>query len=84
MFGVYLKVMKGFVWHQTTWTQNTYGVTGRLLEHGLERYVEVAQVAALTIVYAVGSPAIASTRQPTGTVDGPGAACLQHDDALAG
>ena len=54
MFGVYLKVMKGFVWHQTTWAQNTYGVTGRLLEHGLERYVEVAQVAALTIVYAVG------------------------------
>lgn len=51
MFGVYLKVMKGFVWYSTTWTQNTYGLTGRLLERGLERYVELAQVAALGVTY---------------------------------
>ena len=51
MFGVYLKVMKGFVWYSTTWTQNTYGITGRLLERGLERYVEITQVAALVVTY---------------------------------
>jgi hypothetical protein len=51
MFGVYLKVMKGFVWYSTTWTQNTYGLTGRLLERGLERYVELAQVGALAVTY---------------------------------
>ena len=51
MFGVYLKVMKGFVWYSTTWTQNTYGLTGRLLERGLERYVEAAQVASLAVTY---------------------------------
>ena len=47
MFGVYLKLMKGFVWYSTTWTQNTYGITGRLLERGLERYVELIQAVAL-------------------------------------
>ena len=52
MFGVYLKLMKGFVWYSTTWTQNTYGLTGRLLEHGLERYVELAQAIALLVTYA--------------------------------
>jgi hypothetical protein len=51
MFGVYLKLMKGFVWYSTTWAQNTYGLTGRLLEHGLERYVELAQIAALGVTY---------------------------------
>ena len=51
MFGVYLKLMKGFVWYSTTWTQNTYGLTGRLLERGLERYVEAAQVASLAVTY---------------------------------
>ena len=53
MFGVYLKLMKGFVWYSTTWTQNTYGITGRLLERGLERYVELVQVVALLATYAV-------------------------------
>ena len=54
MFGVYLKLMKGFVWYSTTWTQNTYGITGRLLERGLERYVELVQVVALLAdVYAL-------------------------------
>lgn len=53
MFGVYLKVIKGFVWHSTTWATQTYGLTGRLLEHGLERYAEVAQLASLAIVYAL-------------------------------
>ena len=52
MFGVYLKVMKGFVWHSTTWAVDTYGITGRLLESGLERYVEVVGLVALTITYA--------------------------------
>jgi hypothetical protein len=51
MFGVYLEVMKGFVWYSTTWTENTYGLTGRLLERGLERYVEVAQLASLAATY---------------------------------
>jgi len=51
MLGVYLKVMKGFVWYSTTWVQNTYGVTGRLLERGLERHVEVVQLLSLALVY---------------------------------
>lgn len=51
LFGVYLKVMKGFVWYSTSWAQNTYGVTGRLLERGFERYVEVAQIVTLIVVY---------------------------------
>lgn len=53
MFGVYLKLMKGFVWYSTTWTQNTYGLTGRLLERGLERYVEVAQIGSLAATYSL-------------------------------
>lgn len=51
MFGVYLKVIKGFVWHSTSWAVQTYGITGRLLEHGLEGYVEVSQLASLAAVY---------------------------------
>jgi hypothetical protein len=49
LFGVYIKVMKTFVWHQTTWAVETYGITGRLLEHGLERYVEAVQIAAMLV-----------------------------------
>ncbi len=83
MFGVYLKLMKGFVWYSTTWTQNTYGLTGRLLERGLERYVELAQGIALLATYAV-SLAIATARRSTRTMDGAEPARVQHDDPVAG
>lgn len=53
MFGVYLKVMKGYVWQSTTWAVETYGITGRLLESGLERYVELVQLASLALTYAL-------------------------------
>jgi hypothetical protein len=53
MFGVYMKLMKGFVWHSTRWAVDTYGITGRLLELGLERYVEATQIAALLLTYAL-------------------------------
>jgi hypothetical protein len=51
MFGVYMKLMKGYVWYSTRWVIDTYGVTGQLLERGLERYVEVTQIVALAITY---------------------------------
>jgi hypothetical protein len=51
MFGVYMKLMKGYVWHSTRWAIDTYGITGFLLEHGLERYVEITQIAALAVTY---------------------------------
>jgi hypothetical protein len=53
MFDVYMKVMKNFVWHSTTWAVDTYGITGRLLEHGLERLVEIVQITSLVAVYLV-------------------------------
>jgi hypothetical protein len=51
MYGSYQKVMKGFVWRQTTWVLTTFGVTGPLLARGAERYVEIVQVCALLAVY---------------------------------
>jgi hypothetical protein len=53
MYGVYVKLMKGFVWQSTRWAVDTFGVTGRLLERGLQRYVEVTQIAALLATYAL-------------------------------
>jgi hypothetical protein len=64
MFGVYLKVMKGFVWYQTTWVRNTYGVTGWLLRRGLERYAEIVQVASLAVVYVLSWRSMKSGARP--------------------
>jgi len=52
MYGAYQKTIKGFVWTQTSWVQQTFGVTSLLLEHGLQRFVEPVQIVCLAIVYA--------------------------------
>jgi hypothetical protein len=64
MFDVYLKVMKGYVWQSTTWAVETYGVTGRLLESGLERYVEIVQLASLGITYGFAWRALRQGARP--------------------
>jgi hypothetical protein len=51
MFGVYMKLMKTFVWQSTTWAIDTYGITGRLLERDWGGLVEIVQVIAMTITY---------------------------------
>ena len=53
MYGAYQKTIKGFVWSQTQWVQQTIGVTGSLLRHGLQRYVEPVQIVSLLAVYAL-------------------------------
>jgi hypothetical protein len=53
MYGAYQKTIKGFVWSQTQWVQQTFGVTGSLLRHGLQRYVEPVQIVSLLTVYAL-------------------------------
>jgi hypothetical protein len=53
MYGAYQKTIKGFVWVSTSWVQQTFGVTGPLLSHGLTNYVEAVQAVALLVVYAL-------------------------------
>ena len=53
LFGAYQKVMKGFVWHQTTWALTTFGLTSPLLKRGLEHFVELTQVGVMAVVYLV-------------------------------
>jgi hypothetical protein len=52
MYGSYQKVMKGFVWPQTTWVQHTVGLTGVLLANQQQRWVEAVQVVLMLAVYA--------------------------------
>jgi hypothetical protein len=59
MFDTYVTVMKSYVWRSTDWAVETYGLTGRLLQHALQRYVEAVQVAALGVVYASAWRALA-------------------------
>lgn len=53
MYGAYQKTIKGFVWSQTQWVQQTLGVTGSLLRHRLQRYVEPVQIVSMLTVYAL-------------------------------
>jgi hypothetical protein len=64
MVGVYLSVMKTFVWQSTTWAIDTYGITGRLLERGLGRYVELTQAVSMLIVYALACRSMRSGQRP--------------------
>jgi hypothetical protein len=45
-----LAVVKALVWH-TSGATSVYGITGQLLQHGLDRYVEGVQAATLSVVY---------------------------------
>ena len=60
--------MKSFLWFDH-WTQNTYGLTGRLLERGLERYVEFTQIVALPATYLLSWHSL-RRRRPAGAIDG--------------
>jgi hypothetical protein len=51
LFYQYIRAMKGYVWQSTTWAVDTYGITGRLLEHGQQKYVEILQFLSLAVVY---------------------------------
>ena len=64
MVGVYLKVMTGFVWQQTNWAADTFGITGRLLERGLERYAGLAQGLSMLATYLLAWRSMASGARP--------------------
>jgi hypothetical protein len=64
LYGSYQHVMKTFVWVSTTWVQHTIGTTGLLLTLGWGRAVEIVQVVALLIVYAVSAAATRRGRRP--------------------
>jgi hypothetical protein len=63
LYGSYLKVMKEVVW-PTQGAHVTIGLTGFLLRHGMERYVELTQAAALTVVYLAAWRGIARGARP--------------------
>ena len=64
MYGAYQKTIKGFVWSQTQWVQQTFGVTGSLLRHGLQRYVEPVQIVSLLAVCALAWRALRRGARP--------------------
>jgi hypothetical protein len=64
MYGAYQKTIKGFVWSETQWVQQTFGVTGSLLRHGLQAYVELVQLVSLSIVYAFAWRALRRGARP--------------------
>lgn len=64
LYGSYQQLMKGFVWTQTTWVQQTVGVMGLLLRAGYQRFAEVVQVGAMLAVYAGAWRSIAAGRRP--------------------
>jgi hypothetical protein len=64
MVGVYLKVMTGFVWQQTNWAADTFGITGRLLERGIERYAGITQIGLMAATYAIGWQSMARGARP--------------------
>ncbi len=64
MVGVYLKVMTGFVWQQTNWAADTFGITGRLLERGLERYAGIAQGLSMLATYLLAWRSMARGARP--------------------
>jgi glycosyl transferase family 87 len=63
MFDTYIRVMKAYVWRSTTWAIDTYGITGRLLERGSQRYVEAVQLLSLAIVYIMSWRALGRGRR---------------------
>jgi hypothetical protein len=64
LYGSYESLMKGFVWTATDWVQHTIGVTGLLLRHGWQRFVEIVQGTVLIVVYAMSWRALARGHQP--------------------
>jgi len=64
MYGAYQKTIKGFVWTETSWVQQTFGVTGFLLERGWQAYCEAIQAVCLAIVYALAWRALSRGRRP--------------------
>jgi hypothetical protein len=54
----YITAVKDYVWTQTTWALDTYGLTAVLLRSGAERYVEIVQAATLLAFYTLARPAL--------------------------
>jgi hypothetical protein len=53
MYGNYVRIITGYVWHQTNWMDSTIGLTRLLLEWGLSTYVAIVQALILLVTYAV-------------------------------
>jgi hypothetical protein len=64
LYGTYQKVVKTFVWMETTWVQHTIGTTGPMVTLQWGRAVEAVQAAALLTVYAISGAAIRRGRRP--------------------
>ena len=64
MIGVYPHTIKEFIWRQADGVRATYGVTAVLLRHGLDRYVEVAQILSLSAVYGAAWRPLARGARP--------------------
>ena len=64
MYGAYQKTIKGFVWTQTSWVQQTFGVTGPLLTRGWQSYSEIVQIVSLVTVYALAWRPLARGNDP--------------------
>ncbi len=60
----YPAIVKHSVWPATDWAHQTLGVTGLLLRHGWQRYVEVAQGVAMAVVYGLAWLAIRRGARP--------------------
>jgi hypothetical protein len=64
LYGSYQSLMKGFVWTQTTWVQQTVGVTGLLLRTGLQRYAGALQAVVMLAIYAAAWRSIRGGGRP--------------------
>ena len=64
MYGYYIAVTRSFVWTHTTWALDTYGLTGILLRHGEQDYVQVVQLAVLTAFYVMARWALTRGVRP--------------------
>jgi hypothetical protein len=52
MYGNYVRIITGYVWHQTHWMDPTIGLTRLLLEWDLSQYVAIVQALVLVVTYA--------------------------------
>jgi hypothetical protein len=64
LYGNYVRVIKEFVWTQTTWMSSTLGLTRALLASGRAELVGPSQILALAGVYLLAWPALRAGRRP--------------------
>jgi hypothetical protein len=63
LYGNYVRVIKDFVWTQTTWMNSTLGLTRVLLASGHAGLIGLSQILALVCVYALAWRAIRAGRR---------------------